>query len=146
MHLFWRFLIALLLCFTLASVAHTQFVLAKLAGTGVVIPWSERVSMSLQDWWGLLPTYGAIIAVGLLLAFAVTGFLLKHYRSLSGWLYPLAGLVAILTIHLAMQPIMDITLIAGARTHLGLASQAMAGFVAGWVFYGLRHKPRMHFS
>ncbi|AWL11201.1 hypothetical protein HMF8227_00705 [Saliniradius amylolyticus] len=140
-----RFIIAALVCFTLASIAHTQFVLAEMASVDVTIQWSERLQMTFKDWLGLLPTYGIIIGLGLLLAFLVAGGIEKATRPMPAAFYGLAGFVALLAIHAAMQPIMGITLIAGARTLAGLLTQAVAGFVGGWLFVQMRPAPRRWF-
>lgn len=63
------FLASWLLTFTLASLFHSQYVVNQLVNVGVVVGFSDRVSLTLDDWLGLLPTYGAIIAVALLIAF-----------------------------------------------------------------------------
>lgn len=144
--LLWRFAAAFLASFTLASMAHSQFVLTRLTELQVQIPSADWLRMTAEDWLGLLPTYGSLVATGLLIAFTLTGFLRKHYRSLPGWLYGIAGLMALLTIQLSLQPIMDITLLAGARSALGIACQGLAGFVGGLVFYLLRPRIRQHFS
>ncbi|WP_102795848.1 hypothetical protein [Bowmanella denitrificans] len=144
--LMFRFFLAWLVCFTLASLMHSQFVLAGLAQQNITISFSDRYQMTLSDWWGLLPTYGAVIAIGLALAFLVVGLLRRHYMRLPAWLYALAGFVALLSIHLAMQPIMDITLIAGARGELGLLTQALAGLAGGWIFCLTTPKAQRYFS
>ncbi|MBN7818725.1 hypothetical protein [Bowmanella yangjiangensis] len=134
-----RFLLAWLGCFSLASLMHSQFVLAGLTGQGIQIALTDRLQMSLSDWWGLLPTYGLIIAIGLLLAFSIAGWLSRRFSINAVFLYPLAGFVTLLCIHLAMQPIMDITLIAGARGALGLLTQAATGLAGGWIFAKFRN-------
>ncbi|GAA0376429.1 hypothetical protein GCM10009092_45710 [Bowmanella denitrificans] len=144
--LMFRFFLAWLVCFTLASLMHSQFVLAGLAQQNITISFSDRYQMTLSDWWGLLPTYGVVIAIGLALAFVVVGLLRRHYMRLPAWLYALAGFVALLSIHLAMQPIMDITLIAGARGELGLLAQALAGLAGGWIFCLTTPKAQRYFS
>jgi len=141
-----RYIFAVLLCFTLASIAHSQMVLTGLEQQGIVIPPVERLQMTLSDWWGLLPGYGAIIAAGMLIALSVAGWICSKTGAIGGLLYALAGAAAMLSILMAMQPIMDITLIAGARGSTGLTLQSLAGFLGGWSFYWLRKKPKLHFD
>ncbi|MFA3792989.1 hypothetical protein AB6T38_17920 [Aliiglaciecola sp. SL4] len=128
------FIAATLSCFILASLLHTQFVLHELSKLDVAISWQTRLSATGSDIIGLLPTYGVIILVGLLLAFLSVFWLNKLFVKPRPWLYPLGGAVAMFAILSAMQPIMDITLIAGARTQLGILSQCLAGLFGGWVF------------
>ncbi|GGD65948.1 hypothetical protein [Lacimicrobium alkaliphilum] len=141
-----RFILAWLTTFTFASIAHSQMVLSGLEQQGIVIPPFERLQMTLSDWWGLLPGYGAVIAVGMLIALCFGGWVCKKTGTPGGLLYPVAGALAMLSIVMAMQPIMDITLIAGARSNTGLALQALSGLIGGWAFYALRKKPKLHFD
>ncbi len=50
------------------------------------------------------------------------------------WLYSLAGAVAIFTILAAMHPILNVSIIAGARGLSGLLTQSIAGAIGGAVF------------
>lgn len=130
--------IAILATFVLASLSHSQFVLHELAGLGVTIDFATRVSSSLDDLSGLLPGYGGILTVGFVIAFSVMGLIRKFRPTTSYWVYPLAGFLAVMVAHLAMHPIFNVTLIAGARSPLGLAFQCLAGLVGGYVFMRLR--------
>lgn len=141
-----RFILAWLATFTLASIAHSQMVLSGLEQQGIVIPPAERLQMTLSDWWGLLPGYGAVIFAGMLIALSVGGWISRKIGALSGLLYPLSGALAMYIMLIAMQPVMDISLIAGARSDTGLILQALAGLIGGWVFYALREKPKLHFD
>jgi hypothetical protein len=134
-----HFLIATLCTFILASLLHSQFVLYELSSIGVTIDWPIRLSSSLDDLLGLSSGYGPIIALGLLFGFSVMAYFRRKHPTATPWLYPLAGLLAMLTMQLAMHPIFDITLIAGARSPWGFAAQCFAGFVGGWVFMHLRN-------
>ena len=58
----WRFIRAWFLTFTLASMAHTQFNLWQLGKVDIAVSLNQRIAMTGQDWLGLLPTYGVIIA------------------------------------------------------------------------------------
>ena len=133
-----HFLIAAMATFILASLAHSQFVLYELAALGVDIDLPTRLSSTLDDLIGLMPTYGIIIAGSLLLGFVITALLKKYLKNFNYWLYPLAGFVAILCAHLAMNPILEITVIAGARSSLGLICQCLAGAFGGWAFANMR--------
>lgn len=128
------FLLATISCFVLASLFHSQFVLHGLIELGIEIDLMTRISTSFEDMLGLLPTYGAVILISLLAGFTITWLIRKYMFNLSGWLYPLAGAASIAIALLAMQPILNITFIAGAREPLGLAMQSLAGFFGGWAF------------
>lgn len=123
--------------FTFASVLHSQFVVNELVAVGVKVSGMDRLSLSIDDWVGLLPTYGIIIAVGLLVAFLICGGVFRKALVLDSvkrtFTWSLAGTAAIAVILLAMQPIMNITLIAGAR-EWGFYAQLIAGALGGFVF------------
>lgn len=77
------FLVSWLFTFTLASLFHSQYVVNQLVNVGVVVDLSDRASLTFDDWLGLLPTYGAIIALALAIAFFVTAKLNKKVKKYS---------------------------------------------------------------
>ena len=98
--------------------------------------------MVFDDWLGLLPTYGVIIGIGLLLAFIACNLLLRKRQYSYGinvLLYALAGAFSLCVMLVSMQPIMDITLIAGARGN-GIYAQMLAGFFGGIMFASFDQK------
>ena len=133
-----HFLIAAMATFLLASLAHSQFVLHELGKLGVEIDFATRLSSTLDDLTGLMPTYGIVVAISLLIGFLITTLVRKYLAKPAHWLYPVAGFVAILAAHIAMHPILDITLIAGARSTFGLICQCLAGAFGGWAFMNMR--------
>ena len=127
-------LIASFVGFFFASLLHTQAVLAKLSEINIKIPLSERVETSLQDLLGLAPSYGLVILIALAIAFSIAGLITKKWHLKAQYLYPLAGACAFLIMLLAMQPILNVTLLAGARGTSGLLMQMSAGLIAGICF------------
>ena len=128
--------------FLVASSLHTFQVLNALSRIGVEISSSEWLSTAWKDAAGLLPTYGTIIAVALFLAFNAVTVIQKYgmkqnvtnacFITLSS----IAGASSIAVVLLAMQPILDVTLIAGARGFDGFLLQCFAGLIGGFI-YGL---------
>lgn len=112
--------------------------MAELSSVGVNISFNDRLSMSLDDLIGLYPTYGMIIAFSLLLAFGVSTLLAKRFKIPSSVIYITGGGLGIATALLAMHPLLDTTLIAGARSTFGFICQSLAGAMGGWVFNHLR--------
>ncbi len=86
-----------------------------------------------DDWLGLLPTYGAIIAVALAIAFFVTVKLNKKAQKYSTQLFVIAGIVAFGIVLIAIESIMNIHIIAGARGW-GFYAQLLAGAIGGYAF------------
>lgn len=127
------FLVSWLLTFTLASLFHSQYVVNQLVNVGVVVGFSDRASLTLDDWLGLLPTYGAIIALALAIAFFVTAKLNKKVQKYTTQLFVIAGIVAFAIVLIAIESIMNIHIIAGARGW-GFYAQLLAGAVGGFTF------------
>lgn len=149
----FQLLVATLVTFLIASALHTQSVLSGLISVGAEIPLSLRIKTVFVDFAGLLPTYGVIVFVGMLIAMSVALLIAnkllsaKHAnnpqspaQSSQLWLFSLAGAVAVFTLLSAMHPILDVSIIAGARGLSGLLTQSIAGAIGGLVFALLRHK------
>jgi hypothetical protein len=137
-----HFLVAVIFAFFLASLLHSQFVIAELIKVGVEVSFTDRLSMSFDDLLGLTPTYSIVIAISFLLAFSVAGLLGKYLQVNKLFLYGLAGGLSIAVALLAMYPILEITLLASARSSFGFACQCVAGAVGGGIFAHLRKNRR----
>ncbi|BED89290.1 hypothetical protein PspMM1_17580 [Pseudoalteromonas sp. MM1] len=127
------FLVSWLLTFTLASLFHSQYVVNQLVNVGVVVSISDRINLTLDDWLGLLPTYGAIIAIALAIAFLVTAKLTQKVKQYSMVLFIAAGITAFAVVLLAIESVMNIHIIAGARGW-GFYMQLLAGATGGLLF------------
>jgi hypothetical protein len=135
-----HFLVAVIFAFVLASLFHSQFVMAELTKVGVEILFNDRLSMSIDDLLGLYPTYGIVVAVSYFIGFIVASLLIKRFKLSPYILYSLAGGIGITVALLAMHPILEITLLAGARRTFGFLCQSLAGAMGGVVFANLRIK------
>lgn len=139
---FIPFMPAWLVTFAFASIFHTSSVLHNLRQLDISIPWHTWLKTMVQDFLGLLPTYGVILAVALCLGFLVTSMLIRAIHKPGGTLVPIvrcslfcvSGGMAIAVTLLAMQPILNVTLIAGARGTVGFGLQCIAGMIGGVVF------------
>ena len=135
-----HFLIAAISAFVLASLFHSQFVMAELTKVGVEILINDRISMSIDDLIGLYPIYIIVIAASLFIAFIVASLLIKQFKLPPLILYFLAGGMGVTVALLAMQPVLEITLLAGARSSFGFFCQSLSGAMGGLVFAQLRSK------
>lgn len=119
----------------LASLFHTQMVICGLTNAGAEIAGSTRLDMTVDDFFGLAPQLGAVIAIGFAIAFVIAALLRRAAPPLAGVAFPIAGAIAVGVALLAMSLAFDgITPIAGARTPLGFALECLAGAVGGMVF------------
>lgn len=125
---------ASILTFVFASVFHSQFVLLGLTQINIDIPLGEWLRMTFSDMLGLSLTYGVVITFALLICFGTCTVVAKYWRTLPTWSYPLLGALTIAIMLAAMQPLLNVTLIAGARSHLGFVFQCLAGLIGGYVF------------
>jgi len=124
---------AWLATYLLASIFHTQMVLVGLTAIGVEVPLSERVATTAYDIYGLFLTYGLALVAASGLAMLITVGVWRLVGRLL-FLPALAGGAAIFTALMVMQPIMYVTLIAGARGAVGMTLQVLAGVIGGVVF------------
>ena len=127
------FLVSWFLTFTLASLFHSQYVVNQLVDVGVVVSLSDRINLTLDDWLGLLPTYGAIIAIALAIAFFAVVLLVKKFKKYSMALFVASGITAFAVVLVAIESIMNIHIIAGARGW-GFYLQLLAGALGGLLF------------
>lgn len=130
--LVFRFIISALIAYIVASILHSQFILAGLVDLDIEITFADRLQMTGSDLLGLLPGYGSVVAIALLVGFlsinAVNKWLVPINHT---WRYPIAGFVAMGAALMAMQPLLDVTLIASARTTFGFVCQCLAGALGG---------------
>ena len=114
--------------------------LYRLTEIGIEIPIKDRVLTVLADLQGLAPSYGLIILIGLSIAFFISALLLKRFQLNSVLLYSVSGVVAVTTILIAMQPLLNVTLLASARDISGFIMQCVAGGLGGLLFGALRYQ------
>ncbi len=131
-------LIAFLVTYTLASFFHTTFVLYGLSQVGVELDAGTFFTSLLTDWKGLILSYGMLLFAVLLVAFLGVSLIRRKITLFGGPLprsiFPWCGATAMLLTHLAMFPVLNVTLIAGARGFWGLMFQCLAGFIGGYVY------------
>jgi len=128
------FLLAVLVTYLAAAVAATQSVMSSLADMGVAVPLVDRLVTTGQDLVGMATSFLPIIAVALGIAYPVAALVLRWRPDWRWFGYPLAGGVAILGVHVALELAFGITPVAAARSTLGLTLQALCGALGGWVF------------
>jgi len=131
-------LLASSIAYLLASVLHSQAVLAALADLQIPISVGERLSMTLGDLLGL-KAYAAVIALGLAVALPVLN--LPPLRARLPWPAlrgAIAGALAMATMLILMRQLFGFSPIAGARGTVGLLLQCLAGAAGGAVYGWLR--------
>ena len=145
----WRYvkayLGAVLITYVVGAVAITQVNLASLQAMGASVDFVTRLSASLSDLQGLVMPYFVLVAIALLIGFVVTGQISRFFPLHRWWLYPLAGLVALIAMHLILKAVIGLWGVAGARPALGLVLQGFAGLVGGWLYARMSRRPNTIF-
>ncbi len=135
------FLVAVAVMIVLGSLAHSlmvqqAWIAATDIGDGVVpatLSFAERASWILHDLTGMLPLFGSLAGVALLIAFLM-GSLVVRFTGLRTIVFAVAGAVAIFVLFTALKMTLGTVGVFGARGTMGLGLQMAAGLVAGLVF------------
>lgn len=134
------FVAAAAVMIVLGSVAHSLMVQrawaeAVLAGEGVsaTLSMGDRVGWILHDLVGMLPLFGSLVSVALLIAF-LTGSLVARFTGLRTIVFAVAGAVAIFALFTLLKMQLGTVGVFGARGNMGLGLQVVSGMIAGLVF------------
>ncbi|MFK8083124.1 MAG: hypothetical protein AB8B97_22820 [Granulosicoccus sp.] len=129
--------VASCITYALASIAHSQYVVAQVERMGVGVAFADRLSMTLGDLAGLY-LYAAVITVGLVIGWLVMAGIRRLYN-MSRWIvYPMGGLLTMVVIMAAMSLAFPMTPIAPARDVAGILGQCIAGLTGGFIFAWLQ--------
>lgn len=129
------FILSVIIATLVASLFSTQFVIAGLEQSGATVGWGDRLDMTLYDLGHLGRLYGIFIFIGLLIAFLAAGQVHRIAKTKRPLIYVIAGMTSFIVMLYLMQAVFfGVPIIAGARSGLGLAFQALAGGLGGYVF------------
>lgn len=142
LRLILAFLAAVMVTAALSAIAQTQFNLAALQELGLPMPLAVRLRTTVADLAGFSPLYAGVTAVALGTAFPVAALLARLLPRARAFLFALAGGTGIFTALAIMNQLLGLTVIAAARSSLGLASLILAGALGGLVFARLLSAPR----
>jgi hypothetical protein len=128
---------AIITAFALAATFYTQQVLSKQEAFGAVYAAGQELQIYLYNFAGLAPSYGAGLAVALLIGFFVAVRVKRVLPALAPIAYPVAGAAAMFTLLWAIDNSSGaggVGAIGGARDALGVGLQMLAGAAGGLVF------------
>ena len=132
---FLMFILSVVIATVVATLFSTQFVIAGLEGAGAVIGLGDRIDMSFYDLSHLGRLYGIFIFIGLGIAFLFAALIHHFAKTKRLLIYIVAGTACFVVMLYLMQAVFfGVPIIAGARSGVGLACQALAGGIAGYVF------------
>lgn len=125
---------AVLATYVVAAVLASNSVVSSVIAMGLPVSLGKRLEVIGHDILGMATSYLPLIAIALFLAFLVAGLLARKRPDLRIAVYVLAGMAAVLCIHVGLKAAFDITPVAAARTTVGLSMQAIAGSLGGYIF------------
>ena len=128
------FVAAVVATYALGAIASTQVILSEVAAFGLPVGAGVRADATLHDLVGMAVAYLPLIGASLLIAFPVAALALRYVPLLRALGYALAGGAALWALHLIMIGVIGMHPLAATRTAFGLALQAGAGLVGGYVF------------
>jgi len=131
----FAFLASVITATVLASLFQTQFVVTDLNQIGANIDLADRLKMTGYDIAHLSRLYGIFIFIGMAIAYSAGALLFRRVKTKRTLIYVVAGMCCFLVmLFLMKQVFFGVAIIAGARSGLGLAFQALAGGIAGYLF------------
>ncbi|MGC6512123.1 MAG: hypothetical protein ACON4J_05100 [Parvibaculales bacterium] len=118
----------------LAATVSTQMVLEEIAALGVDISLQTRLSTTLHDIAGLMPTFSPIFGLGFLIAFWAASEVTKRTKLSADMVYAGAGAVSVLVTLLTIEAVFGLTALAAARETTGIILLSLCGLPAGVIY------------
>lgn len=119
------------------SLIQSQFTLAAVGRLHAPVALRDRLALYGHDLVHFAPLWAVIVALALLLAFLAAGWLAQRRPSWRAVLFPLAGMLAVLTTLLVMQAMLPVSVIAAARSLPGMLMLCLGGALGGLVYVRL---------
>jgi len=134
------YIAAVIVTHVVGAGAAAQHVIGKfelMSGHSVAL--GERVSWTLRDIVGMASQYiyPIAIAVMLLIAFAVAGFVVRRIGGLRTFGFVVAGALGMISLHLILNNVFGSSAIAASRELSGLLFQGLAGALGGMAYVAL---------
>lgn len=131
---------AVVATYVIGAAAAAQHVIGRFEGmSGSSIALGERLSWTATDVLGMAspPIYPLAIAVMLLIAFALAGFIVRRVGGLRTSGFVLAGALGMIGLHLILGSLLEMNPIAASRDVVGLLGQGIAGAIGGLAYVWL---------
>ncbi len=136
------FIAAVASAYIVSVVLSAQVALQEVASYGMTASLAMRIETSLLDLAGMLRVYLSLVAVSLLVALPLVALALK-FAPLPRWLgYVIGGAAGLWALHMTMFAVFGMHAIPATRFATGMASQVVAGALAGYVFHRLSTMPQ----
>lgn len=121
--------------YLLGSVLATQVILAKVSSLGLPVTLRDRLHATGHDVLGMATSYLPLMLIAFLVAIPVAVYLGRLLPKREALLFTLAGVVAVIALHLTMKAVLGLNGVAAVREWHGLVLQGVAGGLGGYLFF-----------
>ncbi|MCH1569368.1 MAG: hypothetical protein L7U47_08145 [Alphaproteobacteria bacterium] len=128
------FLAALIFLNVVGAAVQTQFNIGHLLALGIEVPFSKRLTTTLQDIVYLQPLFGIIFGIGFLAAMIVGSYIAGWVKILPDLVFALAGFAAMGATLFSLKAAFLLTPIGAAREWDGFLSLCVVGALSGYAF------------
>ena len=111
--------------------------IANVVAMGFQVTIAQRLTAVMHDLTHMTGIYLPVIAVSMLISLPVAALIIKYAPHLRSVGYILAGVTALIAIHMIIKMVFGISGIAPTRSLIGLLAQGIAGGVGGYLFHRL---------
>lgn len=131
------FIVAVIVTYILGALFISQGNISAVIGMGFDVTLGDRVNAAIHDVTHMYDLYLPLVIIGLLIAFLVTGIILRFVPNLRLIGFVSAGVVGMIALHVIMKAVLGLSGIAPTREVTGLLAQGLAGGFGGWAYYAL---------
>ncbi len=137
------YLAAVLVTYVLGAVFISQGNIASVVQMGFDVTAAQRFDAMLHDVLNMTDIYLPVISISLLIALPVAALIIMRLPNLRLVGYTLAGVVALIAVHLIIKAVVGFSGIAPTRTIIGLLAQGLAGGAGGLLFHFVTIKSKV---
>ena len=131
------YLAAVISTYIVGVIFLSQGNIANVVAMGFQVTITERLDAVVHDLTHMTGIYLPVIAVSMLISLPVAAMIIRYAPHLRSIGYILAGITALIAIHMIIKMVFGISGIAPTRTLIGLLAQGVAGGVGGYLFHRL---------
>jgi hypothetical protein len=131
------YLAAVISTYILGVIFISQGNISNVVAMGFQITTAQRLDAVVHDLTHMTGLYLPVIAVAMLISLPIAALIIKfapHLRTIG---YILAGVTALIAIHVIIKMVFGVSAIPPTRTLIGLLAQGLAGGVGGYLFHRL---------
>jgi len=129
------YLAAVVAAYVLGAIFISQGNIASVVALNFDVSLAQRFEAALHDVSNMTGIYLPVIAVAYVIALPVAAFIIKYLPKHRMILYIAAGATALVSIHIILKLLLGFSGIAATRSVVGMAAQAIAGGVGGYLFH-----------